>query len=375
MIVALKVFIHFLKGASISLMRQRLKRDSAIDILRGIAIITMIFANLMGSTLAEPHALALRAAGSFAAPLFIFLAGMMVGRGIELHGHAIGYFTRRGLFLILIAAIVCDMLIWGVVPLLNMEVLYLIGLSLPVAALMFRRSLSVQLFVVIAIFSMTPLLQSHFGYKPGVFGYFIPKNQATLDYLLSDLPRFLHSGYFKQIFIDGWFPVFPWIGFALLGALIGKIRWTKKRQTQFDVYPVLLGSMAFITLGLIVWINHPGALYVRLGFSELFYPPTLGYSLTAIGVIALLFWVADRTTALIVWRPVKILGESALFLYVFHWILIDHVIDRFAQQIGLQSFLLWFLLLLGICFAVAGALLLLRKKWLRMPAAFRFILG
>ncbi len=356
-------------------MNHHSQRDAAIDILRGIAIITMLFANLMGSTMAEPHPMSLRAIGSFAAPLFILVAGMMVGRGIELGHHGIGYFAKRGLLLIVIAGIVLDMLIWGVLPLLNMEVLYLIGLSLPVTALVYRLPSSLQLLIILAVFVATPLLQSHFGYKPGVFGYFIPKNQESLAYVLNDLPRFLQSGYLKQIFIDGWFPVFPWIGFALLGALIAKLRWTNNQQNQFSTFTILIASILVTALGIMIWINHPGSLHVRLGFSELFYPATSGYNLTAIGIIALLFWIADKQPNLRLWQPVKIIGQSALLLYILHWIIVDHLIDRFAQQIGLKEFFLWYLLLLGICFAIAYTLTIVRKKWRNMPTALKFILG
>jgi peptidoglycan/LPS O-acetylase OafA/YrhL len=185
----------------------------------------------------------------------------------------------------------------------------------------------------------------------------------------------VQTGYLKQIFIDGWFPVFPWIGFALLGALIAKLRWANNRQNLFDTHLIWVGSLLLIALGTLVWINHPGALYIRLGFSELFYPPTSGYNLTAIGIVALLFWIADKRPDLKFWRPVKIMGQSALFLYILHWIIIDHVIDRFAQQIKLKEFFLWYLLLLSICFAIAYASIIVRKKWHNMPAAVKLILG
>ena len=358
-----------------SLMTHHSQRDSAIDILRGIAIITMLLANLMGSTTAEPHPLSLRAAGSFAAPLFILLAGMMVGRGIEKKGYNISYFSKRGLFLILIAAIICDMLIWGVLPFLNMEVLYLIGISLPIVAALYRLPVKLQLLIVIAIFALTPLLQTLVGYKPGVFGYFIPKSQATLDYVLTDLHRFLQTGYLKQVFIDGWFPVFPWIGFALLGGVIAKLRWANNQQHKFASRRILIGSILVVTIGIIIWRAYPGALYVRLGFSELFYPATPGYIVTAIGVIALLFWIADKQPQLSIWRPVKIMGESALFLYLLHWIIIDHIIDRFAQKIDINELLLWYLLLISTCFGIAYLLTIVRKKSPNMPAAVKFILG
>jgi uncharacterized membrane protein YeiB len=49
-------------------------RDSSIDILRGIAILTMVAANLSAACLEQPPPLAFRFYGTFAAPLFMILA-------------------------------------------------------------------------------------------------------------------------------------------------------------------------------------------------------------------------------------------------------------------------------------------------------------
>ena len=56
-------------------------RESQIDILRGVAIVTMIAANMAPYLLQKPHSIYVRLYGTFAAPLFILLSGMMVTRG------------------------------------------------------------------------------------------------------------------------------------------------------------------------------------------------------------------------------------------------------------------------------------------------------
>ena len=50
-------------------------RDKTIDILRGLAIFTMIAANISPYVLIEPHPFWFRLYGSFAAPLFILISG------------------------------------------------------------------------------------------------------------------------------------------------------------------------------------------------------------------------------------------------------------------------------------------------------------
>lgn len=48
-----------------------IKRDIVIDIIRGLAIFTMIAANMAGKLFAEPHPFGFRLYGSFAAPVFV----------------------------------------------------------------------------------------------------------------------------------------------------------------------------------------------------------------------------------------------------------------------------------------------------------------
>lgn len=56
----------------------KLKRDTSIDTLRGIAILTMVAADLAASVLKEPHPFWFRLYGSWAAPMFILLSGFMI---------------------------------------------------------------------------------------------------------------------------------------------------------------------------------------------------------------------------------------------------------------------------------------------------------
>ena len=72
------------------------RRDIAIDILRGLAIFTMVAANMAGSMLIEPHPLAFRFYGSFAAPMFILITGMMTVSTSRGKKHGPGYYLIRG---------------------------------------------------------------------------------------------------------------------------------------------------------------------------------------------------------------------------------------------------------------------------------------
>src|SRR3954467_8108237 len=105
------------------------KRDNTIDILRGMAIFAMIAANMAAHNLAEPHPFIFRLYGSFAAPTFILLAGMMVSYTAILKKHYFKYYLIRGLGILLVASLI-DYFLWDTIPFSTFDVLYIIGLSL-----------------------------------------------------------------------------------------------------------------------------------------------------------------------------------------------------------------------------------------------------
>src|SRR5215471_9562416 len=80
-------------------------RDVTIDVLRGLAIFLMVAANLAASSLEEPHPLWFRLYGSFAAPLFVLVSGMMVAYSTLRKGYGLRHFLARGAVVILIAVL------------------------------------------------------------------------------------------------------------------------------------------------------------------------------------------------------------------------------------------------------------------------------
>lgn len=136
-------------------------RDRRIDILRGLTVFTMVAANMAGSVVSQPHPFALRFYGSFAAPLFILISGMMVALTTQRKDHRLKYFLLRGAMIIAVGVIID--LQWKVYPFTTVDILYFIGVSLPLAYLFLYLNAPSQWVTVILIFSVTPLLQKIFG--------------------------------------------------------------------------------------------------------------------------------------------------------------------------------------------------------------------
>jgi uncharacterized membrane protein len=325
-------------------------RDVSIDILRGIAVFTMIAPNLAAQLLAAPQPIWLRLYGSFAAPLFIVISGMMVCRTAQKQGYKMRHYLFRGGFVLLVGVLV-DILIWRIIPFMTVDVLYLIGISLPLAFLFSRINRWARWVIVVLIFGATPVLQTVFGYTS------YPTELTLLGQ--PTVVILAQTSILNHWIVDGWFPLFPWLGFSLLGVNLGKLRWaqTTMSENRADNNTLVLGAVLLV-LGSAAWLFYPGSLLVRGGYSELFYPPTIGYILTACGVVILLLDLVDQTQSSVVYRPLSECGESSLFLYILHLALIEYVFVTLLPGESLPTFLLMY--------ASLAFLMVLVGHWLRV---------
>ena len=340
-------------------------RDRTIDILRGLAIFTMVAANMAPDMLAEPHPLWFRFYGSFAAPLFILISGMMVAFTSQTRYHDLKYFSVRGI-LILFVGVLFDIM-WKYIPFMTVDVLYLIGISLPLAYLFLSLNTFSQWLIVIFIFLVTPLFQKILGYT----------DYPTELYLWGEPTVIVENqtNVLNHWLVDGWFPIFPWLGFSLLGVNFAKIRWKSQSNNPFSKKLILITGIGIFAVGCIIWYFYPGKLLTRAGYSELFYPPTIGYVITAIGLILILFFIADWKSQVIIYRPLQAIGESPLFMYILHLALIEWIIAPVWSEENIRTFFLVYIALSAFLILTAYGLRFLKAKWKDRPFLIRVLLG
>ena len=342
-------------------------RDTTIDILRGLAIFTMIAANSAGELLAEPHPFWFRVYGSFAAPLFILMSGMMVALTAEGKKHDLRYFVKRGAMVVAVAVFI-DVCVWHIYPFVTMDVLYLIGLALPLIFMfVYLHPLSRWLLIGV-IFGLAPLLQYGLGYSDTVV------ETALLEHPLTLVRRFPEI--LRYWVVDGWFPIFPWLVFSFLGVQLARWRWKCGRHALGS--PASLGTgAALFAAGAGAFFFLPGAAFTRAGYSELFYPPTPGFILSAIGLIIVLFPLVDAVRRFAVLDLLRVLGETSLFLYIVHLAVIEYLLiplfseDKFSVSgfMGVYALFTAFLILLSY------GVRYLKQVWTGRPFVVRFLLG
>ncbi len=333
------------------------KRDYTIDILRGMAIFTMIAANMAAHSLMKPHPFIFRLYGSFAAPTFIFLSGMMVSHTVIFKLHPLNYYLMRGFATIIVAALI-DFFLWSVIPFSTFDVLYLIGLSMPLIHLFLSAKKWFQIVIIFLLFSLTPILQFYLGYDGTTKE---PKLIADFD-----LATTLH-----QFFIDGWFPIFPWLGVSLLGAFLGTFR-AKQSPDNIGKLFLRLGFL-FCVSGITVWYFAQPTFLVRDGYSELFYPPTLYYLFTFLGLILILLSLLQRVHHYKLFYFFSTYGKSSLLIYILHTVFIVAVFNAFFESYGLVLFILMYLSHAALLWLISFFVQKIKKQ--DLPFIIRFILG
>lgn len=346
-------------------------RDIPIDILRGLAIVLMILANLTPALLRTPAPGWFRLIASLAAPLFIVTAGMMVALSRTGKGRSFGYIALRG-GLVILAGALLHLLSYQFIPLIDMDVLYLIGISLPLAYLYLGLPVRKRWIILVAILILTPVLWAGFGYNTAIieptFTVFFPEDPG--------IPVPGPVDIVKLWFIDGWFPIFPWLALALFGAEAGIYRWSSGKIRSFRYNREGLAAMGLLVGGGILWVLFPGAQALRNGYVELFYPPVTGFLLFGAGFFLLALTVLDHVPAYYtLMDPLRATGECSLAIYLLHYTIILKIVGPLDIRVSLLPYLgIYFALLAGMIL-VAYLLRQVRNTWRNQPFLVRFLIG
>lgn len=299
-------------------------RDPSVDVLRGLAVVTMVAANMAPYSLEAPHPILLRVIGSFAAPTFVFLAGMMVG-GPSRAGR-VGHALRRAATLFVVAAVI-DVGCWHIVPFEGFDVLYLLALALPLASMCLAVEPRTHAILAVSIVVLTPMFRARLGYGP-----LLPPSEPW--------------PFWRRWLVDGWFPVFPWLGVALLGTLVARTSVARAPRVQG------LAGAGLALVGLVTLIVKPPVLVTRAGYSELFYPPTLGVLCLAIGALFGLLAAIPHARKLVQLEWLEVYGRASLLMYVVHTVLIAYVFKNLGPR-RVPGFLALYAVHLTVLWAVA----------------------
>lgn len=302
-----------------SVLSRRRARMEGLDILRGLAIAAMVILNLSGVLLEGAPPYVLRFIGSIAAPVFIMLSGFMVALTAE--RHEFRYFVLNRSLWILTAAVFVDLFVWRIYPFMGVEVLYCIAVSVPLAYLSLKLASWQRLALIAGVLALAPMLRDLLGYA-----------QFPTQYYLWDQKVFATNedqllGPAQQWLVDGWFPLFPWLAFSLIGAHLGKTMQENWRGVFLS--QTLAIGIVMTVAGAVLYITVPPSDFTRGVWSELFYPPGVQYTILFTGIAVSLLYVFLLAQAwpwlLAPLAPFGTIGKAALGMYVLHLALAVHI--------------------------------------------------
>ena len=168
---------------------------------------------------------------------------------------------------VFLIGILIDIFINNIKPLEGFDILYLLGISLPIAALAAKYSRNLIIALIVLILVTGTFLRNYFGYHDVVINDIDFTNSAIFP---DKIP-------FHCWFIDGWFPIFPWLACMLSGVAFGKTyEMHNKDMSLFQDYKYLLGTIALFLVGIAFFITYPSEMIPRHGYIEIFYPLSIG---------------------------------------------------------------------------------------------------
>ena len=316
------------------------KRDSSADIIRSLAVCLMIFAN--GAIFLPPEAYPywLRFLFSIPAPLFVMVSGMMLG--ITQRRRALMYFMKRGFFVISVGVFI-DVCINQIMPFQSCDVLYLIGVTLPLVYLLSSLPSSLLALFVGVICMIGWGCRRFIGYSALPFEISL-SGVISSDHVASSVPY--------HWLIDGWFPLFPWSGLMLFGCLAGRF---KRRIVFFKntELSILVVSLLLLLGGGVSWYLEPPAAHVRFGYVELFYPMDLSITVFMVGLFLFLKEIFSSVSIPSFMKILILPGQMSMAAYILHLSFIKISGLIFHQLHSLNLFFLlstWHVLLvLGAC--------------------------
>lgn len=272
-----------------------MKRLTSIDVMRTVAILLMIQIHFV-ENLSQPGEYSTiyqisSILGTLSAPIFTFLVGISLFISFK-RMKALGKLyirnrtIKRGIFLFFVG-LSFAFTIWGPEYLFDWDVLTLIAFSILI--LYPLRSLKPAYLVLISlgIIILSPMLRKWTGY----FSYW---NREILP------PEYTYELTFSDIFwgfwVNGYFPVFPWIVFPILGFVTGQ--WflnSDSDEIKNKRHHILfwVGISMVLSGVIILFINS------KLNPSEIlswylspyeFYPATTSFIIINLGLLWLLFY-------------------------------------------------------------------------------------
>jgi uncharacterized membrane protein len=327
-------------------------RIVAIDFLRSISIVIMILANSAAYVLEKPHSLVLRFIFSLAAPTFIFLSGYSFNISYQKK------FSRKekfftGIYLFITAAFI-DIFIWHIYPFCTFDVLYLIAFGIIINTLIANWHYNNKLLLILVLITLHLVFLNIVNYRFEILEIQTSENPKTVfNIFINDIQMW------KRFLFDGWFPVFPWLAFAVAGNVVAE-----RTNSIIDNKKIYSITSAFVIVcGMLLFIKLTPTQLERDDYLELFYPPNSFFIVSVTGLLIfsiVLSYKINKTTNKFILTFCE-LGKKSLFVYILHAAVISFYISEKGPY-NTAEFSFVCLLFIALCLLIVLGINYLQKK-------------
>jgi hypothetical protein len=248
---------------------------------------------------------------------------------------------------------VIDVFIWRILPVYVMDVLYVIAFGMMLLLRIRNLKTSLQWAIAFGLIGGSFVWQQYYHF-----------NIHTVGLRLTD---FKVMEMLRHIFLDGWFPILPWSGFAVLGYVTYASKAALQNNTKWFLF---LGSallLSYFVAAATVLDFAP----LRKEYTEVFYPVTWSFLVYAFGLFALV--ISGYFYNLTNFRFVSALGRISLTIYFIHFVIIGYLIPEFLVEkevfnswISLVIIVVFYVLILVLAKVILNHLQELKRGKLKM---------
>lgn len=301
------------------------KRLRFIDVYRGLAILLMLHGHTADALLNSDEKMSLAFQiytifRGFTAPMFLFISGFAFSittlKHIDEYTRFSQKFLKRlrkflfitflGYFLHLpylsLKKLINETNFETLAQLFSSDVLQVIGVSL--------LSMQIALFFIKDKEKFAKL-----SFLFGIISFLISPLLFTVDFS-KFLPLFIAQ--YLNTFHGSKFPLFPWIGYILIGAYIGYKFMIESSRGNADAFFKKIFNFAILSFPVLFASEYIFEILLNPNQFIIYSSPFLQFSrLAFVVVVFYMIWKIEKIVKLKV-HPLQIYGMESLFAYVFH---------------------------------------------------------
>lgn len=317
-------------------MKQRI-RD--YDVMKGVASLIMIVAN--GTPLIhEDHPVAFRIICSLAAPMFLLVSGFTfnaLNRRVDPKPY---WWLRQSAKLAIVAALI-DTFLWRSMPFYTFDVLYVMSAGVLVNAALRRVPATMRLLLAAMIWLIPYVIYPLIPYRQTV------EVVQVLHVLMGQQALNLESP-LRAAFIDGWFPVLPWIALPIIGNAVKDLRDPDIMLRRPTILAASFAAHGALLMKLPAWSVLP----LREGYSVIFYPcdPLTFLFLLCVSVL-LVAGIQSAVSRGSVPEWLSVFGQYSLDVYVVHQVLFELIHSVHTETFAAGEFAVASACVIGACVA------------------------